>query len=396
MLSPEDKQFIKEHLSDDVRRLALKTSSFFPPDANSKFILQQIAGRQQIRHKIPTWYQLDDIVYPQRLSLEQCSSEATAKYKASLLSGDSFADLTGGFGVDTAFISQKFTFSDYIEKQSELAEIAKHNFSVLSLKTGVHNEDGKDYLQQMKHVDWIYLDPARRSDSGGKTVLIEDCDPNLLDIQDLLMKNADGVLLKLSPMLDIRAALTVLKNVQEIHVVSVENECKEILFLLQKDIQGDAPVVCVNIDKYGEYQSVIFHLADEKNSVISYTDKIGAYIYEPNVSILKAGYFKGTAFRYNLNKLHPDSHLYTSSELVTDFPGRIFLTESVFSPNKKEMAQALSDINQANISVRNFPFSVAELRKKWKIKEGGEIYLFATTLANGSYRIIKARKLTFP
>ncbi|MDR0799811.1 MAG: class I SAM-dependent methyltransferase [Dysgonamonadaceae bacterium] len=387
MLSEREKQWIRAHLSDDVRHLALQNSFPFPAGRKS-FLLQQIAGRQQIQNKIPSWYAMDELVYPARLSLEQCSSEQTAQYKASLVAGDSLMDLTGGFGVDTIFMAPKFRQVDYVEKQCELAEIVQQNVKALGLnQIQIHQQDALDYLQRLPEtIDLIYLDPARRSHSGEKIVRIEDCEPNVIEIQDLLLRKTRQVLLKLSPMLDIQSALNVLKNVQQVHVVSVENECKELLFLLQPDYQEEPAIICVNFRKKGNHPAVCFKRPEEKKRNISHASHVRNYLYEPNSSILKAGYYKGITRKYSVEKLHPDSHLYTSDTFISDFPGRIFQVAGVFAPDKKELGAA--GIYKANLAVRNFPLSVAELRKKLNLKEGGEVYLFATTLADGKRVLI--------
>jgi 16S rRNA G966 N2-methylase RsmD len=391
-ISFNDKQFIREHLSGDVKQLALQSKNV--TDSPFSFILTQIAGRQQIKNKIPSWYPIDDIIYPTRLPLEQCSSEVTAKYKASLLSGDTFADLTGGLGVDTAFIAPHFKQAAYVEWQPELAEIVRHNFSVLGLQSvEIHAGDGMDYLRQMERIDVVYIDPARRSDSGEKVMLMEDCEPDLLTIQDLLLEKAQQILIKLSPMLDIKSAVKILKNVREIHVVSVENECKELLFLLERGQEREPTITCVNFRKKGDHPSLTFTFSEEQNIVVECTETVKNYLYEPNASILKAGCYKGIALRYKLEKLHPDSHLYTSSELISGFPGRIFVVEAIVSMNKKELKAQLTGVEKANISVRNFPLPVVELRKRLKIKERGETYLFATTLANGKHVIINTHRI---
>jgi hypothetical protein len=395
MLSPEIKQFIREHLHDDVRQLALQAASIPIPKVDVPFILNQIAGRQQIKNKIPSWYPLDDLVYPSRLSLEQCSSEATARYKASLLSdaGDSLVDLTGGWGVDTAFIAPHFVRAVYVEKQAGLSEIAAHNFSVLGLENiTTHTADGTGYLQKMHPVDCIYIDPSRRAASGRKVMRIEDCDPDLTKIQDFVMEKSSCALIKLSPMLDIQSALKTLKKVQAVHVLSHENECKELLFLLRREWEGEPLVACMNLRDKEENQSLTFKFTEERNATAIYTDTVGDYLYEPNASLLKAGFYKGLAARFDLYKLHPDSHLYTSKKYLPHFPGRIFHVEAVFSLNKKECKIPLAGIKQANISVRNFPLSVADLRKKLKLQDGGAVYLFATILASGKRMIIKAKR----
>jgi len=393
MLNKATQEFIKAHRLDNVQKLALQSKSLSNQEINFPAALTQIAGRQTIEHKLPFWYNLDAIIYPVRLSLEQCSSEYTAQYKSSLLSGNSLVDLTGGFGVDTAFLSEKFSVAAYVEQQEELSAIAKHNFQVLGLNhIQTYFADGVTYLKAMDKVDCIYLDPARRSDSGKKVMLIEDCEPNLIQIQDLLLEKANQVLIKLSPMLDINAALKSLKYVHEIHVVSVENECKELLFLLKKGENQDPLITAVNLKKKGEHSFVSFHFSEEKEIEMDYVSEVETYIYEPNASLLKAGFYKGTAKQYQLKKLHPDSHLYTSNQLVSNFPGRIFKVEAVSSMNKKDLNPFLKNMEKANISVRNFPLSTAELRKKLKLKDGGEVYLFATTLKNAKHILIKSSK----
>ena len=392
MLNEATRQFIREHRSDDVQQLALQFKSAQDSEIDRRAALTQIAGRQAIMHKIPLWYGQEGILYPTHLSLEQCSSEAAARYKASILSGNSFADLTGGFGVDTAFIAPQFSQAIYVERQTELADIARNNFAVLGLNhIQTHNADGIKFLETMQPVDCLYVDPARRSATGTKTVRIEDAEPNILAILDLLLTKAENVLIKLSPLLDIHAALKALKNVKQIYIVSVNNECKELLFLLRSDCSGESAISAVNIRKRG-VQSDTFTWSEEKNVFISYTSDLKKYLYEPNSSLLKSGCYKSIGLRYAVDKLHPDSHLYTSSRYLPDFPGRVFQVEAVSSFNKKDLKTLLHDIFQANISVRNFPHTVDQLRKQLKLMEGGEIYLFATTLANGRRVLLKTKK----
>lgn len=391
MLDEATKKFVREHRFDNVQKLALQSQSFAGSGADIPAALTQISGRQLIEHKIPSWYASDDMVYPVRLPLEQCSSEATARYKSSLLSGRSFLDLTGGFGVDTAFISTRFLQAVSVEKQKELAAIARHNFAVLKLpQIQVCNADGIEYLKETLPVDCVYLDPARRSGCGKKVMRIEDCEPDITQIQDLLLEKAGTVLIKLSPMLDIPAALKALKKVREVHVVSVENECKELLFLCRKTEEEEPVIHCVNLRKKGNHH-LSFTLSEEKETTVTCCREIKEYLYEPDASLLKAGFYKGIARRYALEKLHPDSHLYTASRFIPEFPGRVFQVETVSSMNKKDLKELLKNTPQAHLSVRNFPLSVAGLRQKWKLKEGGGIYLFATTLAGGKHVVIKTQ-----
>ncbi len=381
-------EFIQKHRFDDIGKLAFSYSKSKDIDLN--YALTQIAGRQSIKNKIPSWYEIDDISYPQHLSLEQCSSEATAKYKASLIKGDSLIDLTGGFGIDCAFLSPHFKNIKYIERQQSLCDITRKNFDLLGLNhIDVIRSDSVDYLPRISNVDCIYLDPARRNNSGKKIVAIQDCEPDITQIKEDLLTKSKTVMIKLSPMLDIGLALQSLPETFEIHVVSVAGECKELLFLLQNKIVENIKITCINLLKNGKVQSFSFNKKDEENALTEYTSEPEKYIYEPNASCLKSGAYKSIASKYNLKKFHSGSHLYTSSVLIENFPGRIFNFASMFSFNKKELKEQLSGLKQANISIRNFPGTVDDLRKKLKLNDGGNIYLFATTLANGNKVIIK-------
>ncbi|MDR0546448.1 MAG: SAM-dependent methyltransferase [Dysgonamonadaceae bacterium] len=393
ILNEATQKFIREHLHADVRQLALLAHRYQTQEIDFPFALSQIAGRQQIEHKIPSWRDRDDLLFPARLPLEQCSSEATAQYKALLVSGDSLADLTGGFGVDTAFLAPRFSQVFYVEKQTELAAIAQHNFSSLGLNhIQIHTGDGLTFLKTMPPVDYIYLDPARRSSSGKKVWLIEDCEPDLLQIQMQLLDKARFVLIKFSPMLDIQAVCRTLKNISAMHVVSVENECKELLFLLENQPVKELKLTCVNLRKQGN-QTDTFLFPEEKEAQIVYSSEVKKYLYEPNTSILKAGMYKSLALRYNIDKLHSDSHLYTSEQLISGFPGRIFEVENIISFRKNDLKTHLHGLAQANLAIRNFPSTVAELRKKLHLSEGGDVYLFATTLAGGQRVLVRGRKM---
>ena len=385
MLNEISCRFIREHCSDNVQQLALQSDRFQIPGLDFKLALQQIEGRQLVEHKIPDWFEIDTIFYPKRLSIEQASSQATAIYKASLLQGKTFIDLTGGWGVDHAFIAPRFEKSVYIEKQKELADIAAYNFSVLGLKcTEIINADGLEYLQKINKVDCIYIDPARRSKDGKKVVSISNCDPDLSDIQNRLLEKADKVLIKYSPMLDITQALQILNHATEIHAVSVENECKELLFVLEKE-EKTPTIHCLNFQKKGN-QEIRFLATEEKECDIICTSELESYLYEPNSSILKVGFFKGLTQYYPVKKIHRDSHLYTSTNLISDFPGRIFKINTCYGFNKKGLKSLMAAVKKANLTTRNFPLKTEELRKKLDLKDGGQIYLFATTL--GENRVL--------
>jgi len=377
-LSDELKAFIITHEADDVHSLALQAKQY--PDIDMEMAIRQITGRKIAKEKIPSWYANDNIIYPKHLSMEQCSSEQTALFKASLCGGESMADLTGGLGVDCFFLAHGFNNAVYVEQQLELAEIAVHNFKILGQDIKVVNEDAVSYLSSMPPVNLIYVDPARRDSTGRKTVLIEDCTPNILDMESLLEEKSKQVMIKLSPMLDITLAVKSVKSVSDVYIISANNECKELLFI-KKGNTGKTLYHCVNIQN-SNTDTYTFYKEDEDTISLNYTTKIAKYLYEPNASILKAGAYKSIAKAYSLDKLHPSSHLYTSEILYEDFPGRKFVVDNICSLNKKDMKEYLSDIEQANITTRNFPLSVQEIRKKTGLKDGGDIYIFATTLAD--------------
>lgn len=389
-LSEETHRFILEHHNDDVRSLALQARKY--PAVDMPAAITQIAGWQTAKEKIPAWAGCEDIQYPVHLSLEQCSSEITARYKAEIIrrrgsKSDTFTDLTGGFGIDCAFLSACFSKATYVERQEALCRIASHNFPLLDLhRITVCNEDSLLHLQNMPcAVDWIFIDPARRDGHGGKTIAISDCEPDVASLEELLLEKAEHVLVKLSPMLDLTLAINDLKHVQEAHIVSVNNECKELLLVLghgTTPAAEDIPIHCVNLNHSQGEQSLTFTRGQERECPCSCTPHLKAYLYEPNASILKSGAFRSITHIYKVEKLHPNSHLYTSDEYIAGFPGRKFRITDSCSFNKKEVKDMLGAEKKANLTVRNFPATVAELRKRLKLAEGGDTYLFATTLAD--------------
>ncbi len=428
-------RFIEEHLQDDVRQLALQAGRYTA--VNMPYALTQIAGHQAAVNKLPTWSRTKGIRYPAHLSMEQCSSELTARYKATLLQGDSFADLTGGFGIDCYFLSQQFNTSTYVERQEELCHIATHNFALLQRPDiTVMHCDATEHLRSMTPVDGLFLDPARRDNHGGKTVAIADCEPNVEQLESLLVQKGKRVLVKLSPMLDIALALRTLHHVREVHIVSVNNECKELLLLLSAEnnlsaiVKGNnthrmsenvptpteqtqnipketekepsekrshndkmgTTLCCVNLKSDGTTSPFRFTTHEEATAECSYTDTPATYLYEPNASLMKAGAFRIPAQRFGLKKLHPSSHLYTGDTYLPDFPGRSFVIEQTVGFGKKEL-KLLSALKQANLTVRNFPATVNELRKKLKLSDGGSTYLFATTLNDGRKVLLQCKKV---
>lgn len=400
-LTDEIKQFIREHEKENIRELALQARRY--PDWDFPFVMNQIAGRQMAREKLPSWYETEGLIYPPHLSMEQCSSEATARYKQEIVKeggGEhgTLADLTGGFGVDCSYIAQNFRKLLYVEHQKALCELAEHNLPLLyGGETEVHHAEAEEFLPAMPPVDWLFADPARRDIQGKKTVEIADCEPDISRLEELLLTKAAHVLVKLSPMLDVTLALQQLKHIRCVHIVSVKNECKELLLQLDRTAESSAestPIVCINLQKEGECQRFVMSRGEESQAEAKYVSELKGYLYEPNASLLKGGALKSLCRAYGVEKLHPNSHLYTSAEPVAEFPGRKFKIETVCSFNKKEIRRSLGRIEKANLTVRNFPASVAELRSRLKLREGGDTYLFATTVCGEKRVLIICRPLS--
>ena len=389
--------FIRQHADADVRQLALQGTK--DPEVNLTFALEQIAGRQKARTKLPSWAANDGIIYPPHLSMEQCSSETTALYKARLADrGETYVDLTGGFGVDFYFMSQGFSKRIYVEQNADLCTIVEHNMQALGLQSAVVCSQTAEYLSSMPHADVVYLDPARRNEHGGRTYSIEDCSPNVLELMPRLMEKAERVILKLSPMLDWHQAVEALKSVSEVHIVSVNNECKELLLVLGRQTSETLRLVCVNgestfeiIPTVGTNSSQAGNKQFPRWELSSIRDQ-SLCLYEPNASIMKSGCFATLEERFPIQQIGPNSHLFISADEIHDFPGRSFEILAVSSMNKRELKEALKGIDRANIAVRNFPLSVAELRKRLKLKDGGEVYIFATTVGSDGHQLLVCRK----
>ena len=443
--------FIRQHQDDDVRQLAFLGSKY--PEVDMPFALDQIRGRKMARVKLPRWASLEGIIYPPHISMEQCSSESTALYKAELAarllglpassSGTEmkaeneieFVDLTGGFGVDFSYIAARLGVkSMYVERQAHLCEAAKENFGRLGLKNAiVKNGDGIEVLHSFhpKKKDAasdddslgitydqprsllktnlglkiIFIDPARRDDAGNKVVSLKDCTPDVTVLQEEMLSKADYVIIKLSPMLDWHRAISELSHVREVHIISVNNECKELLLVLSARNMGDMEassadgevkhagnlrIYCIN-----DAQSFVCDELDMESSQVKIapsTLEEMQYLYEPNASLMKAGCFGVLSDRYDARMLSKNSHLFVSQAPIEAFPGRSFRIIAVSSFNKKELKRHLSGITKANIATRNFPLSVAELRKRLKLKDGGETYIFATTLSDDSHVLMITEK----
>ena len=409
--------FIRQHQDEDVRQLAFLGSK--NPEVDMPFALDQIRGRKMARAKLPLWANIDGIIYPSHISMEQCSSESTALYKAELaarllgLSASSsseeigFVDLTGGFGVDFSYIAARLGMkSMYVERQAHLCDAAKENFERLGLKNAiVKNGDGIEVLHSLKELKLIFIDPARRDDAGNKVVSLKDCTPDVTVLQEEMLLKADYVIIKLSPMLDWHRAISELSHVREVHIISVNNECKELLLVLSARNMGEMEasladgevkhagnlrIYCIN-----DAQSFVCEELDMESSSVKIapsTLEEMQYLYEPNASLMKAGCFGVLSERYDARMLSKNSHLFVSREPIAVFPGRSFRIIAVSSFNKKELKRHLSGITKANIATRNFPLSVAELRKRLKLKDGGETYIFATTLSDESHVLVITEK----
>ena len=388
MLDSATIDFIKEHRNNDVRKLALQAKRY--PTVDMRKAVVQIEGWQHAREKLPEWAAAEGIIYPPKISMEQCSSEKTAKYKAKLIgSGKRLADLTGGFGIDFSYTARSFDEAYYIERSKELCDIATANFAQLGLNNvKVMNGNSEELLATLPHLDWIFVDPARRDGDGRKVVALSDCEPNIMEL-DLLSK-ADMAMVKCSPMLDITMACRQLGCVSDIYIVSVNNECKELLLVLNSSCFTTVTTHCVNFLKDGGTQVFSFTQDEEDFAETRYSSEVGKYLYEPNASVQKAGCPKSLS-KYHANKLHPNSNLYTSYEHVLHFPGRIFEVTEVLGFSKADIKKVQA-LGKANITVRNFPESVQLLRKRLKLADGGDSYIFATTLADGSKSLIVCKK----
>jgi len=480
------REFIESHLHDDIRQLALKK---MPTDVDKLLALSQIEARQILSKKVPSWASNPDLIFPKHLSLEQCSSELTAGYKKTIItrqmmcvqtrhaaspqsdndnSSTTFVDLTGGLGIDSFFLSEKFQNAYYVENQKELCDLAENNFNILGRKINVINKDAESFLNEISSNScdswcknscnscdswcenscnscdswckiscnscdswcknscdlcdswcknscdswcknscgsWcIFVDPSRRDGFNRKMVSLHDCSPDVVELQEKMLSVAEHVLIKASPMLDISLICNELKNIKEIHVVSVKNECKEILILLERGFSDKIKFVCVNIGcpvisnevrnliEKKENTAFTFSEDDEKSAVPTYASAIKKYLYEPNSSLMKAGVFKLVSQRFNIDKLHVNSHLYTSDNLIPDFPGRVFEVVGFSNFDKKVKKELLKDVKKASVATRNFPLSANDLRKNLGLQESDDDFVFGTTMKDGKKIIVLCKK----
>ena len=397
-------EFITQNLDADIRDLALRHAG--RTDIDLHYALDQIAGRRTAQTKLPTWAAADGIIYPPHISMEQCSSEQTAMYKAQVAqrliaelpvlpvlppNPTTLIDLTGGFGVDFSFLAPLFDKAVYIERQSHLCDLSRHNMAALGItQAETVCGDCAQIIEEISHATLIYADPARRSASGSRTFAISDCTPDVLTMKETLLDKADFTMIKLSPMLDWRkAAADMGSHVGEVHIVSAGNECKELLLVMSRKFTGLERIYCVNDDQ-------TFSFTPSQTSQQSLTSQLSpappAYLYEPNASLMKAGCFALIAQRYACRQVSRDSHLFLSSDPIPSFPGRGFAIRAITTMNKRELKAALGGTGQANVSVRNFPMTADALRKKLKLKDGGDTYIFGTTTADSRHVLIICEK----
>ena len=419
-------EFIIQFRESDPRRLALQASRY--PDVDMPFALNQIQGWQTAQRKLPSWAACDGVVYPPHLNMEQCSSEPTARYKQQVArrwveavqpdADTCMTDLTGGFGVDFSFTSRCFSSATYVERNASLCDVVSANLPRLGIQNATAKcAEAEDVLEQLKPQTMIFLDPARRDEHGAKTVLIADCTPDVCQLLPRLMAKSQFVMLKLSPMLDWHKAIVDLDGkVREVHIVSADGECKELLLVLADNDTTDVQVFCVDIqsrpDSEGQYprSEFVYSIAtNAQEEVVENNSKLenstsaqptnsklktqnSKFLHEPNASVMKAGCFDEIARAYGICAISRNSHLFLSDREIDGFPGRSFAIDAVTTMNKRQLRQTLSGMKQANIAVRNFPLSVAELRKRLKLSDGGDTYIFATTTSDGDHILMITHK----
>ncbi len=388
ILNIDIQDFITDHTKSNITSILLKGTQF--TTVETKEIIEQIEARKKCQHKLPTWFKTKNIYYPNKLNIEQTSSEVTAKYKSKLIEGDTIIDLTGGFGIDCYYFSKQFKHVVHCELNSSLSEIVAYNYTQLEINnTKTYNIDGLDFINQGKQkFDWVYVDPSRRHDSKGKVFFLNDCLPNIPKHLNTIFKHTNNVMIKTSPLLDISIGISELKFVKNIHVIAVNNEVKELLWILEQGYTKEITVKTINIKKE-ESLHFDFLLEEEKKQESQYSQPL-SYLYEPNSAVLKAGAFNSIAKQFDVYKLHKHSHLYTNSSLI-EFPGRHFKIEQVVPYHIKSIKKL--GIEKANITTRNFPETVQQIRKKLKLKDGGDIYLFFTTDSESNRILIITSKI---
>lgn len=388
LLNSEIQKYINSQLGVEISKLALQKKPF--PEMNWISILNQIAAKSKAKEKLPTYYSTENIIYPNKISVEQTSSEITALYKSEIVFGATLIDLTGGFGVDCLYFSKKIKKVIHCEINHELSSIVNHNFKQFKIENVkcIAGDSFEILCNHNDNLDWIYIDPSRRNELKGKVFMLKDCLPNVPELLSFYFSKANNILIKTAPILDITAGLSELTNVKHLHIVAVDNEVKELLWELSANYIGSPEIKTININNENR-ETFDFEL--NSNEYLPIFEIPKRYLYEPNNAIMKSGGFNEIGIHYKLGKLHSHSHLYTSEEQV-DFPGRIFKIEKVIPYSKKEMKINLEN-SKANITIRNFPDSVEEIRKKWKIKDGGSTYCFFTTDLNNNKIVLLCNKI---
>ena len=378
--------FINQNISANITQLALQKNPF--PETNWTLILQQIAAKQKAITKLPSWFKTPNIYYPSKVSVEQTSSEKTARYKSDLISGKNLIDLSGGFGVDDFYFAQRFDHVIHCEIEATLSKIVQHNFEqmVVSNIECISGDSEVTLTNLNKSFDWLYIDPSRRNEAKGKVFMLKDCLPNVPEKLDFYYRFTSNIMIKTAPILDITAGLSELQNVKAIHIVALENEVKELLWIIEKDWIGNPKITTINLTKE---KTETFSFEWNSVAVAEYSEP-KTYLYEPNAAIMKSGGFDWISAQFKLKKLHPHSHLYTSDTLI-EFPGRVFAIDQIVPYNKTEMK--LLGNQKANITIRNFPDTVENIRKKWKINDGGNCYSFFTTDVNNHKIVLLCSKL---
>ncbi|MBC6990902.1 THUMP-like domain-containing protein [Hymenobacter sp. BT491] len=386
------RQYVAEHLHDDPAQLALQARRY--PSLPVPELVRQIQARQKARVKLPAWADNPDLIFPPALSVEQASSARTATFKADLVDGQRLADLTGGFGVDSSFFASRVPEVHYVERDPKLVAVVQYNLAQLGIENVTcHAADALAFLKSSdEKFDWLYLDPARRSNADRKIYKLQDCEPDVVRLMPLLLHKSQRILLKTSPMLDIEQAILELKHVRRLWVVAVDNECKEVLYELGPEPAVDPERFAVNLLRNGDQQEFRLNRARETRAIARYAEP-QQYLYEPNVAILKAGGFRSIGTAFEFLKLQQNSHLYTSDILRTDFPGRIFRIIATERYDGDALKAHLGPAARAHVTTRNFPDTVAEFRQRTGIREGGETYLFATTDLRGRLMVLVCEKL---
>lgn len=388
LLSLEIQDFINLNINADIQKLSLQKNPF--PNTDYKEILNQIEAKAKSKLKLPTWFTTQNIIYPSKISVEQTSSETTALYKSKLIQGKTIIDLTGGFGIDAYYFAKQFQKVVHCELDAHLSEIVQHNFKTLQVdNVKYYPNDGLEVLRNInRKFDWLYIDPSRRSDLKGKVFLLRDCLPDITTLIDEYLNYSDKILVKCSPIYDISAGLSELKFIKNIHILSVDNQVKELLFEIDKTHNSDT--IYIKTANITSTETALFDFVWGENALVNYTLP-QKYLYEPNAAVMKSQGFDQVSNQFGVNKLHQHSHLYTSEQLV-NFVGRRFEIKHVILYKKTAMKEFLQG-KKANITIRNFPESVAQLRERWKIADGSELYCFFTTNLNNEKIVVICNKI---